>query len=202
MNKQSIGYTLVFTFVVTFVFVFLLSMANQTTVERVRLNQQIARQRGVLSALGVEYSTAEDVQRQYARVETLEAEDETLYRISAEGRTVYAKEFVGAGLWGAISGVIGVEESLDRMVGLVIVSHNETPGLGGRIEESWWQEQFRGQRIPNARLQVGPAGTGDTNRDNERVDSLTGATRTSDAMEVIINKQLEEMRRLVEGVRR
>lgn len=199
MNKQSIGYTLIFTFVVSFVFVFLLAMANQTTVERVRLNQQLARQRGILDAMDISYGDQTEVQALFSRVEVIDRDGTTLYRTVTNGTTVYAKEFVGAGLWGAINGVIGVDEALDRIVALKIIAHNETPGLGGRIDERWWQDQFRDQSIPAGTLRVGPAGTGNTDTNDDRVDAITGATRTSDAMQVIVNDELAALRSLIRG---
>ena len=52
MNKEGTIYTVVFVFIVSFAFVFLLSLTNQATIEQVELNQEIAREGAVLSALG------------------------------------------------------------------------------------------------------------------------------------------------------
>jgi len=193
MNKEATGYTIVFVFIVSFAFVFLLSMTNQVTVERVELNQEIARQRAVLTAMGVDATGAEEIQAEFAKVTG--DSDAGLYAGSVGGRTVYAKQFAGAGLWGTISGVLAVTSDFEEIVGLEIVEDNETPGLGGRINESWFKTQFSGERIPADGIQVRLLeGDGDEVKDNGIVDGVTGATRTSDSMESIINNELQQLR--------
>jgi Na+-transporting NADH:ubiquinone oxidoreductase subunit C len=193
MNKEGTGYTIVFIFIVSFAFVFLLSMTNQITIEQVELNQELARQRAVLTAMGVEATGTEEIQNEFAKVS---GDDESgLYAGNIDGRLVYAKRFAGAGLWGTINGVIAVTADLTEIVGLEIVEDNETPGLGGRINESWFKDQFRGERIREAGIEVRALeGDGDPQKDNGLVDGVTGATRTSESMESIVNTQLQQLR--------
>jgi len=192
MNKEGTTYTIIFIFIVSFAFVFLLSMTNQATVERVELNQELARQGAILSAMGIEAEGADEVQSEFAEV----AGDAKsgLYVGSVDGRTVYAKEFAGAGLWGTISGVLAVTSDFEEIVGIEIVDDNETPGLGGRINEAWFTSQFEGERIPQGGIEVRALeGDGDPDRDNGVIDGITGATRTSDSMEAIVNNELEQL---------
>lgn len=199
MNKQSTLYTVIFMFIVSFAFVFLLSLTNEATREQVELNQEVARQRAILAAMSIEGLTDEEVLERYEDVEVLERDDSTLYRATVEGQAVIAKEFSGSGLWGTIRGVLAVNEELTRTVGLTIINHNETPGLGGRITENWFQEQFEGEEIPASGQIVFTAGDGDTDYDNSEVDGITGATRTSESMERIVNREIEAIRSLVGG---
>ncbi len=193
MNKQGTTYTIVFVFIVSFAFVFLLSLTNQATISRVELNQELARQGAVLSAFGIEAEGADAIQEEYAKVAA--DADAGLYAATVDGKTVYAKSFAGAGLWGTIEGFIAVTSDLSEIVGIEIVSDNETPGLGGRINESWFKEQFRGEQISGERLSVSQVdGEGDPDKDNGVVDGVTGATRTSDSMETIVNRELEAFR--------
>ena len=194
MNKEGTLYTIIFVFIVSFAFVFLLSLTNQATIGRVELNQELARQRAVLTALGIEAEGAEEIQEEYA---TVAADAEAgLYAARVDGRVVYARRFAGAGLWGTIEGVLAVTADLSEIVGIEIVSDNETPGLGGRINEPWFKEQFRGERIDGGGIVIGQTdGEGDPDRSNSLVDGITGATRTSDAMESIVNGELETLRR-------
>ena len=191
MNKEGTFYTIVFIFIVSFAFVFLLSMTNQVTVERVELNQELARQRAVLAAMGIEATGEDEVQQEFNRIAS--DPEAGLYVGSVDGRTVYAKSFAGAGLWGTISGFIAVTADLEQIVGLEIVEDNETPGLGGRINEPWFKSQFEGEQIPaDGRIAIRALeGDGDPNESNGVVDGITGATRTSDSMESIVNTQLQ-----------
>lgn len=190
MNKQGLVYTVVFTFFVSFVFVLLLAFANEGTEARVALNQQISRQRAILNALGIEYSGPQDVLAQFERVEEVSRGGLELYRAEVDNQTVYAKEFSGSGLWGTINGVLAVDAAFERTVGMEIISHNETPGLGGRIDEPWFKQQLRDERIIDGSITVGDGGDGDYDSDNGEIDAVTGASRTSDSMQVILDTEL------------
>ncbi len=198
MNKQSITYTIVFTFIVTFVFVLLLSLTNQATVEMIERNERADRQRAILQAMGLEVSAPAEVLDRFEEVEEVEEDGVTLYSGTVDDTEVYAKEFRGSGLWGTIHGVLGVTADLSETTGLAIIAHNETPGLGGRITEEWFQRQLEGEQIPQDRLLV-TDGDGDYDYDNGEIDGITGATRTSDSMEVILNRELDTLKDALGG---
>ncbi|MFO7780040.1 MAG: FMN-binding protein [Spirochaetia bacterium] len=198
MNKQSTIYSMVFMFIVAFAFVFLLSLTNEATREIVDLNQEVARKRAVLSALGIESLSDEEVLNRFEDVEQLDRDDTTIFQTTVDGETVYAKEFAGSGLWGTIEGVLGVNGEVTRTVGLEIINHNETPGLGGRITEAWFKEQFAGEQIADDGIEF-TAGDGDTDHSNSEVDGITGATRTTESMERIINGEIDRIESLMGG---
>lgn len=198
MNKQSTIYSMVFMFIVAFAFVFLLSLTNEATRGMVELNQEVARKRAVLSALGIESLTDEEVLSRFEDVEQLDRDDTTIFRATVDGETVYAKQFAGSGLWGTIEGVLGVNGEVSRTVGLEIINHNETPGLGGRITEPWFKEQFAGEQIADDGIEF-TSGDGDTDHDNSEVDGITGATRTTESMERIVNGEIDRIESLLGG---
>ncbi len=198
MKKDGLVYTVVFTFVVCAAFVFFLALANELTKERVAANRRFAERSALLSALGIPFAAPAEVDQLYeSRVRTLEGAPVPLYRATVEGKVRIAKPFAGAGLWGTISGILAVEEGVVRIAGFRIVSHNETPGLGGRIDESWFQDQFSGEAIPPEGLSIlQGAGTGDADRDNGILDGVTGASRTSAAVQAIVNQEIADLRKL------
>ena len=175
---------------VSFIFVMILAFANEGTREQVALNQQIARQRAILNALGVDYDGPQDVLAKYEDVEEITRGNVTFYRTEVDGETVFGKEFRGSGLWGTINGILAVDAGVTRTMGLEIISHNETPGLGGRIDEPWFKQQLRGEQIVDGSIDVASAGSGDTDNANGEIDAITGATRTSDSMQVILDNEL------------
>jgi Na+-transporting NADH:ubiquinone oxidoreductase subunit C len=193
MSKEGTIYTIVFVFIVSFAFVFLLSLTNQATIERVELNQEITRQTAILLAMGIEAGTSQDVQTNYQSVAA--DSDAGLYVATVNGQLVYGKQFAGPGLWGTIEGVLAVNADLSEIVGIEILSDNETPGLGGRINEPWFKDQFRGELLTAAGIDVTQtAGEGDRDPANGLIDGVTGATRTSDSMEAIVNRELQALR--------
>ena len=198
MNKQSITYTILFTFAVTFVFVLILSLTNQATIDLIDRNERIDQQRAVLQAMGVDVTAPAEVSSRFQDVEETEAGGVSLYTGTFDGRQVYAKEFSGSGLWGTIRGVLGVTADLSQTTGLAIISHNETPGLGGRITEEWFQRQLEGEQIPQDQLLV-TGGDGDYDYSNGEIDGITGATRTSDSMEVILNREITTLKNALGG---
>lgn len=196
MNREGMAYTVIVTFVVSFVFVGLLAFANEMTKAKAAANAMIMERRAILNAMGIPYSGDAEVLEVYRReVEEFRLGDLEMKRATVGGAPVEAVRFSGAGLWGTITGVIGVTPDLARIVGLDIITQNETPGLGGRIGDAWWKEQFRGERIVNGRIEVASgSGRGDKDPENGKVDAVTGATQTSNAMQDIVNQTLKALK--------
>lgn len=197
MNRQGLIYTVIITFAASFFFVVILTLTNELVRDRIDRNQLLTERRAVLSAFGIDTTgTAADFERFEERIETTSAEGNQLYRVRVDGQTAHGIRFAGSGLWGTITGVVAVRSDFSRMVGMDVISHNETPGLGGRIDEAWFKRQFRGEKLEEAGIAVSGTGGGDENKDNARVDAVTGATRTSNALEDIINRHLETLQDL------
>ncbi len=195
MNKQSLFYTVVFTFIVCFVFVALLAVANDLTAERVRQNEIVAQQRAVLAAMGVPFASDEDVLALFEDVEQQEIDGRIVYITEQDGTRIYAMSFRGAGLWGPIIGILAMDSSFETIFGIEIISHEETPGLGGRITEDQWKEQFRERPVPDGSIEVvrgGSAGDG-------QVAAITGATETSNSMQRILNNAIQQFQELLGG---
>ncbi len=196
MKKDTVIYTALFTFVVCMFFVFFLSLANELTRDRVAANRRFAERSAILKALGISFDSPDKVDSLFASdVRTIKSGDTELYGATVGGTARFAKRFAGSALWGTVRGVLSVDVSVERIEGLEIVSHNETPGLGGRIDESWFKDQFRGERIGPKGIRVRQgSGKGDTDHENGELDAVTGASRTSQSMETIINTEIAALR--------
>jgi Na+-transporting NADH:ubiquinone oxidoreductase subunit C len=51
------------------------------------------------------------------------------------------------GLWGRIKGYLAIEGDGSTISGFTVYKHSETPGLGGEIENNWFQKNFVGKKI-------------------------------------------------------
>ncbi len=198
--KQGYRYTIIFTLIVSLVFTLVLAVANTLLKPRIDANAELAEQRAIMDSLGMdkEGEAAQIQQRFNESVEMGEAKSFHYYRqVNSSGETEgYAIPFVGSGLWGSIHGYLGVTPGLDQMKGIVFTSQNETPGLGGRIEEDWFREQFRGVEIPaDALMEYGAQTSG------QNVDAISGATQTSNAVIRIINQVIADQLPEMEGVK-
>jgi len=142
--------------------------------------------------MSIEAASEDEVLEKFKTIEQQERADFTLYKAIVGDQEIYVKEFQGAGLWGTISGAIGINVAQNSISGLEIISHNETPGLGARIDQEWFKEQFMGEKIVADGIRMtSREGTGDPNKENGEIDGISGATRTSEAMTRIINEEIE-----------
>ncbi len=108
------------------------------------------------------------------------------------GAAGYAFPFEGPGFWGPISGVVAVDPAGERILGISFVRHQETPGLGGRISEGWFRDQFRGKplEVRDGRVLefVFRPPTGE-----REVEAITGATQTSTRLARFLNAFLARL---------
>jgi len=93
-----------------------------------------------------------------------------------------------SGYGGAISILVGLEPDT-TLRGIRIISQQETPGLGSRIAESFFLQQFPGLAVDNVEL----------TRKGGEVDAITGATISSSAVVEGVRKaildKLNQLRR-------
>jgi Na+-transporting NADH:ubiquinone oxidoreductase subunit C len=92
----------------------------------------------------------------------------------------------GLGMWGTIYGFLALERDGNTVRGLTYYDQKETPGLGGEIGNPKWQALWRGRKgfddQWNARIMVIKGQAGTPEADPLRVDGLSGATVTSNAI--------------------
>ena len=193
--KRCHIYTFVFMIVITAVLVFALAAAYEGFKPSIEKNKLLQEQRAVLYSLGLDEGlTDADIAPVYEESIAPAAlngiEDVNGVKVLAHGKdgqtVAYAVPFDGAALWGALRGYLGVNADLTETTGLVFTYQNETPGLGGRIDEDWYKAQFRGLPISKgSNLAYGAF-------DSYKLDAVTGATQTSSAVLRTVNKALNE----------
>ena len=202
MKKESKIYVILFTFIISFVFVFILALANELTKEKVKINEELFQRKAILSAMGIEFKNDEEAYKLFDEKITIEKiNDIDIYESIVNNKKVYAVIFTGNGLWSTIRGVLAINSDLTRIVGVDFIAQSETPGLGGRIEETWFKEQFRFEKIKDGKIKliIGGTGKGDFNHENGEIEAITGATRTSESVTTMLNKYLEILRNLLGG---
>ena len=92
-----------------------------------------------------------------------------------------AYETTGKGFGGELKLMVGYDLKEDKLVGIEVVSHKETPGLGSRVTEDQFKSQFAGREI-DARFLLKNGG-GD-------IDAVSGATISSRAVCEAIRKSI------------
>ena len=85
-----------------------------------------------------------------------------------------------------------VDEGVSELLGIEVIESSETPGLGAKINEDSFKGQFRGLGIL-APIQYTK---GDVVAKNQ-IKAITGATISSKAVVNIINKRIDELRKVI-----
>lgn len=197
------AFTVFFMFAVTCVFISAVSALHIVTRDAVARNETLFLKRAVLEASGLPLPTSSDgIEAMYeTTVEPLPGTDSPTHYGIMEPSTGTRHGYVllrrGAGLWGTITAAVGLGRGLGELTGISFVEHNETPGLGARIEEAWYKEQFKDKSGP---FRLVPEGT--RSSDPGEIDAITGATVTSTAVRDILNRALREAPGIVETASR
>lgn len=100
------------------------------------------------------------------------------------------------GLWGPVRGVITLESDFQTIVNVSVLEEQETPGLGGKVKNREFLDQFIGlQLLPELERPVEVNKDAAANKANE-VDEISGATGTSTAFERLLNDSYQIYRDL------
>lgn len=109
------------------------------------------------------------------------------------GETKYVIPVTGRGLWGGLWGYISLNADKKSVFGTYFYHESETAGLGARIGERWFQEQFNGKPVfaadntDEVALQVVKAGA---SKSETEIDGVTGATLTSVGVSAMVKDGL------------
>ncbi|MFP4417730.1 MAG: FMN-binding protein [Chitinivibrionales bacterium] len=202
MKKDSPAYILGFMLIIAVVFGTGVAVVHYSTQDMLQRNERLHRNRVLTQAFELDaeddspqaYEQAVEENLKLRTIEELGREWEIFTR-SRDGNDV-GFIFTGLGFWDRIIGVIVLTPDLQQVVNLQILEQSETPGLGARITQPWFTEQFKGLEIAwdqpiNQRIIIGPAPQ--PNAVNQ-VDAITGASQTSIALMNILNRELEGFR--------
>ena len=180
--KEVIKITSVLT-IVCLICAFLLAFVYGLANKKIIVNNK-KRVENAISTLAPE---AKDIKR-------IDAEDEEIYRLfDIEGNLIaYAFIAQGQGYQGKIKMLVVSDSSLFYLKGIEIVESLETPGLGAKIQEPPFKEQFKGLKVKKEMTCV----KNDIEEEGQ-IKAITGATVSSQAVVNILNKRLKQIRELI-----
>ena len=165
-----------------------LKPTQDANVERDKKNQ-------ILTSLNIVGLKGEAIDRQYAQTIT-DVQTEAggqVYVAQVDGQTKYVLPVKGRGLWGGLWGYISIDEDKQHVFGTYFDHESETAGLGARIKERWFQEQFNGKPIftdntQQVALTVVKKGA---SKAETEIDGVTGATLTSNGVAGMVTDGLQ-----------
>lgn len=204
MKKNSPAAVILFMVVISLVFGSGIAVVHYTTLPILNRNETLHRNRVLAQAfdLTVQGKDANAYQKAVSAALTPVAigtpdMPRTAYR-GPNGTVGFS--FSGMGFWERIVGIIVLTPDLQNVVNMQFMEQKETPGLGARIEEPWFTQQFRNKKVnwsapADRRIVIGTlAGAPEASR----VDAITGATQTSMALMRFLNSELATLRPLWE----
>ena len=115
-----------------------------------------------------------------------------------DGRVVIP--VTGMGLWGPVWGYLALEKDMNTVAGIIMAHKGETPGLGAEISTPKYQGAVRRQtdfRRRQIRLGETPQGGGAKDPLHE-VDAISGGTKTSDGVSLMLENSLRNYLPLLE----
>ncbi|MBN2406820.1 MAG: FMN-binding protein [Elusimicrobia bacterium] len=150
----------------------LLGYAHISTAERIRENREAR----IRDAVGKVLAGIDS----YERINS----EPVIFKGMTQGEIAgYAVLYEGMGFQGTIQLLIGLDPDIHMMKGMAVLDSVETPGLGDRIKGPDFGKQFEQMGIP---------GEGEI-----KVDTITGATISSLAVEKIINRAIGDAKRIL-----
>lgn len=119
-----------------------------------------------------------------------------LYIANIEGSKYYIVPLRGKGLWDAIWGYISLKDDINTVKGAVFDHKGETPGLGAEITKDWFQQRFQDEKVFDGNgnligVSVAKGSLGNGNKDDNRVDAISGATITGRGVSDMISERLK-----------
>ncbi|TAI46809.1 Na(+)-translocating NADH-quinone reductase subunit C [Flagellimonas allohymeniacidonis] len=113
-----------------------------------------------------------------------------------DGKKTYILPMYGKGLWDAIWGFMSLDENM--VVQGVYFDHKaETPGLGANIKQRYFMDDFigesllEGNRFAGIGVVKGNNDPANTDKDDNEVDALAGATITGNGVTAMIKESLK-----------
>src|SRR3990172_4994663 len=104
-----------------------------------------------------------------------------------------AFEVEGTGFQGKIKMMVGMDSAFRKILGLKILDNVETPGLGARITEGPFQEQFKGL---SGASEVVLLKNQAPDKLKNQIEAITGATISSRAVVAALNDDISKVRKV------
>lgn len=193
-KKKPLLSPVLFMITVAAIYTLVLALINEASIDIIREQEAVRQKQTILYVLNQEIPA--DPAALNTAFDRLIQPEKDYYKAVADDQVIgYAFPVEGSGLWGTMKGYAAVNAEGTELLGLDIPTHSETPGLGGRIEEPWFKEQFRSIPLkPSGEdsfiFKPAPGGN---------LDAITGATQTSEAVRKLVNEDTSRFVQQLKG---
>ena len=201
-NTNSNTYIIIYSVVLVVIVAFCLAFVYTSLKERQDANVALDVKKQVLAALDIR-DFADDAaaeaayQQTVEKTDTLDAEKKRIvYLCNVNGEKKYVLFVKGMGLWGPVWGYIALNADKTTVYGTYFNHEGETAGLGAEIKDSRkWQNLFKGKTAyADGKPVLGVKKANDIRPEEKAstVDAITGATLTSDGVNLMLQSCLAD----------
>ena len=201
-NTNSNTYIIIYSVVLVVIVAFCLAFVYTSLKERQEANVALDVKKQVLAALDIrdfaDDAAAETVyQETVEKTDTLDAETKKIvYLCNVKGEKKYVLFVKGMGLWGPVWGYVALNADKTTVYGTYFNHEGETAGLGAEIKDSRsWQNLFKGKTAyADGKPVLGVKKANDIRPEEKAstVDAITGATLTSDGVNLMLQSCLAD----------
>ena len=201
LNTNSNAYTIIYACVLVIIVAFLLAFVASALKPTQDANVALDTKKQILSALNIR--DCADADAKYNEVITEGELNSPVLKANVDGEEKLVVAVKGAGLWGPLWGWVSINKDGQTVYGTFFNHESETAGLGARIKEQWFQDNFQGKQIfadGKVALGVYKAGKAPATLSTDYyVDAVTGATLTSNGVNDMIQKCLTENKAAIDA---
>ncbi|MEI8350280.1 MAG: FMN-binding protein [Candidatus Omnitrophota bacterium] len=128
----------------------------------------------------------------FKKTEKLNIAGEEIYKLfDAKGEVLgYAFLAKGDGYQGVIKVLAVINPQIDKLEGIEIIESVETPGLGARIKEDFFRNQFK-----NLKVSVPIECVKENITQDNQIKAISSATISSKSLVNILNKKISELKK-------
>ena len=193
--KETNTYIIIYAAVMVIIVAFLLAFISSALKPTQDANVERDKKKQILTSLNIVGLKGLAIDEKYKTTisEEIQEQGGTVYVANVDGATKYVLPVKGRGLWGGLWGYISIDEDKQHVYGAYFDHESETAGLGARIKERWFQEQFNGKPIftdnpQQVALTVVKKGA---SKAETEIDGVTGATLTSNGVAGMVTDGLQ-----------
>ena len=195
LNTNSNTYIILYSAVLVVIVAFLLAFVFKALKPMQDANVALDVKKQILYSLNIRGLDGQEAEAKYAEVvkeEQENADGQKVYQCEVDGQHVLVASLKGMGLWGGISGYLGIKDD-GTVYGAYFNHEGETAGLGAEIKDSQaWQEKFQGKKIFDADGNVVLSVVKKVENPETQVDCVTGATLTSNGVDAMLKNGLKK----------
>lgn len=173
-----------------------LAYVNGITEGIIAENERLVEQENLSRVLGGADSFSEPIKADDLKNEGYSVSDriEKVYKAQKDGDTVgYVVAVLSRGYGGDMKILVGIDKE-QKITGIILTSHNETPGLGDKVTFSDFTDQYKGG-FPEEEFFVVKRET----RADSEIQAVTAATKSSRAVTTGVNDALNLVRSMAGG---